>query len=772
MNFQGGIEEMKVFYELLLDFLDKDQQLEEIFDSLSKLIKNHDFILNNQELKLFLKLIKKVFHYHFHSAFFYDKVFRVISIFINDIKQIYSNLTIFNMFKFDKRILLFLIENQILTIDSKILKILEQDEYRQKYYLEYLDIRNINSNDSTFIEKRNRGENDNYICELIRNDSIIKFVQYINKNLISIDKYQIPPSIFETNSYLLKNKLNLIEYASFFGSFKIFNYLICHGAPITPDLWNYAIHSRKISFIHLLEEKYVQNPEAILDESVKCHHNELSLYFYENDHEKLDLFALKYYNYHFLSTEIEYSFNLFIAAVQKEHLVFVERFLTNEKVDVNRQATVKYTNKEKICYKRITYYDRADDWVAWSTIPRSTRMNNRVNLINRSRQEFNFENASALHIAIEKENIDIVKLLLKKPEIDVNQQCIRYHYNYKVKETLTPLHIAIEKENCEIVELLLQNPNIDVNKRSVLITANFFVMKTPINQAINLGNAKLVDVLSRHPKININAKSIFEMYSDETIYEYEENAPLNNAAEINNYQMCQSILSCQDINVNCEQIELYRPNDSKMLFKKKETSLHMAIIANNSGICNLLLAEKNIDVNSLFIKEFINEDKERKKQLITPLFLAIENTPISFIRSLFSILYLDMYDGLIDIGGGTNLLEGNVQLSPYSPRPVRCVMNSKNINFNQKKWNDNSYSYYRIDMIYNVYANDVDNDEELLEEEEDVIDDYNFEYFIFRSINPREAFNAEYHFPLENLMQPINEQGRIYDQNDMYYDFY
>lgn len=86
-------------------------------------------------------------------------------------------------------------------------------------------------------KKKNQGVNDNYICELIRNDSIQEFIQYINKNDISVKEYKIKPSIYETNSFLLKNTPNLIEYAAFYGSIKIFIYLHHHDrVDLSPTL--------------------------------------------------------------------------------------------------------------------------------------------------------------------------------------------------------------------------------------------------------------------------------------------------------------------------------------------------------------------------------------------------------------------------------------------------------------------------------------------------------------------------------------------------------
>ena len=68
---------------------------------------------------------------------------------------------------------------------------------------------------STFEEKCKIGENDSYICSLIRSDSIKEFVIYVNKTNLSFSS-KIKPSIFETNSFLIDKEPTLIEYAFYF----------------------------------------------------------------------------------------------------------------------------------------------------------------------------------------------------------------------------------------------------------------------------------------------------------------------------------------------------------------------------------------------------------------------------------------------------------------------------------------------------------------------------------------------------------------------------
>lgn len=55
---------------------------------------------------------------------------------------------------------------------------------------------------NNFDKKRQEGENDSYICSLIRGDSFIEFISYVNFQKISLSG-KIERSIFETNSFLI-----------------------------------------------------------------------------------------------------------------------------------------------------------------------------------------------------------------------------------------------------------------------------------------------------------------------------------------------------------------------------------------------------------------------------------------------------------------------------------------------------------------------------------------------------------------------------------------
>ena len=92
-------------------------------------------------------------------------------------------------------------------------------------------------------------------------------------------------------------------------------------------------------------------------------------------------------------------------------------------------------------------------------------------------------NKTPLHYAITKNNIEIIKLLLACSEIDINIKSnifkiicyiheiwlIKFNYSYDEKTGIPPLYTAIRKGNIEIIKLLLAHPKIDVNMKGISI---------------------------------------------------------------------------------------------------------------------------------------------------------------------------------------------------------------------------------------------------------------------------------------------------------------
>ena len=273
MNSKEFLDKNKEIQDELLDFIRNDENDTLNFESLQTLFNDFNIRNDKHDLTTLLHLLAKISNNHHRGPSFFDKIEKIIIIFKDDIKNFFSNSEIFNIFRSNKKILLFLIEEKILIFDEYIAKKITTRKYVKKCYPQYFisEIKPfINKSwfpknnawveeikkeiPENFYEKRKAGENDSYICELIRNDSVENFVQYITKNCYSLNS-KIIQSIYETNSFLIKNiQPSLIEYAAFFGSIEIFQYLKMNNVEMNQSLWFYAIHGNNPEIIHLLEE--------------------------------------------------------------------------------------------------------------------------------------------------------------------------------------------------------------------------------------------------------------------------------------------------------------------------------------------------------------------------------------------------------------------------------------------------------------------------------------------------------------------------------------
>ena len=283
------IEKMKTIQNAILECLDDES--DKILDKLTELLNNQKNLKDVHELKSILYLILNIFQNHHRGPFFFDKIKAIINILKSDIKDSFSNDEIFTIFKANKRILLLLIDEDILTIDNEISE--ELSTYGDYFYPEIQKFNQKRLEDGqnkelpeNFEEKRRSGENDSLVSELIRNDDIDEFIINYNKNNYSLND-KINYSIFESNQFLNENEPTLIEYALFFGSIRIFKFLRENRIELKPSSWIYAIHGKNPEIIQIIESDEKIFPEdksykQCYTESIKCHHNDFALYIKEN----------------------------------------------------------------------------------------------------------------------------------------------------------------------------------------------------------------------------------------------------------------------------------------------------------------------------------------------------------------------------------------------------------------------------------------------------------------------------------------------------------
>ncbi|KAK8881399.1 hypothetical protein M9Y10_004135 [Tritrichomonas musculus] len=383
METQDYVKEKKDLRKLVLHIIEDENgsiNLNQIFDNI--LIKQK-IREKPEELRLLLYLINKISKNHHRNPHFFNQIEKILLYLEKEIKQTFSNYDLFCFFKSNKRVLLFLLTKKIITIDKTIFSFLYDKDFKEgRQYCTFLypEVKTVADEDSlkdiedaiskqgyndidNFDERRLIGENDSYICTLIRNDSLNDFISLVTEKKIQLTS-QIKPSIFETNSFLLVNKPSLIEYAAFFGSIQIFNYLQMNHAELNPSLWFYVIHSKSIQLINFLVENHIK-PDDIsyvkcLIESIKCHHDDITRYIQDNllnTHGLLgDSFlecCFRYYNYEYFPENLSTD-HIFIYLCQCDYLYLVKFLVKEGRLNIN--ATLTIFNYIFISNSKINYF--------------------------------------------------------------------------------------------------------------------------------------------------------------------------------------------------------------------------------------------------------------------------------------------------------------------------------------------------------------------------------------------------------------------------------
>ena len=387
MSIEDFTEKMKKIQSTLLEFLEDESNSENKYESFVKLVSDSKIINERHKFEALLKLINSIGNNHHRDHNFICKIERVLRHFKKDIQKYFTNSEIFEVFDGNKRIHLFLVEEKVITIDEHIFSIITNVTYSRMHYCEYfkpeikplLTEENIKKygnddnslNDEKFVEelkkeveedfykKRREGESDDFLCKLIRFNKIKEFITFAEQTNLSLDN-EIKNSIYETNEFL-SYVTSLIEYASFYGSNDIIKYMKMKGVKLRSDIWYYAIHSMNAELIQYLEDNHVSPPrneppsifqkennyELILEESIKCHHNEIASYIIDNLMKEEDLqykienkyrnlyqYAVEYHNYYFFPANMKYE-NMFFYFCEFNYYALVKLYLEEGNIDIN-----------------------------------------------------------------------------------------------------------------------------------------------------------------------------------------------------------------------------------------------------------------------------------------------------------------------------------------------------------------------------------------------------------------------------------------------------
>ena len=319
MEIEEFLKKMTNAQNCVLEFIDDDSN-ETNNDKLLQIFDKLKINQNKNEFKSFLHLIAKISENHQRTCLIFPKIQNILLYCKKDIVRYFSNNEIFSIFKNNKRCILFLLQEKIISTNRFILSNFQKKENKNYLAYCYQEIQDFhftpNKNaykikfeafSNLSDQKRKTGEDDRDILELIRKDSLDDFISYSNLHKIDFSA-KIKSSIYETNSFLIKKGFTLIEYAAFSGSVKILKYLYSIKAKFDQSIWQYAVHSRNSEIIHLIEnfdfskEKIDFNAAYI--ESIKCFYKEISNYLEENYSQYINIDykqILKTYNFEYIS---------------------------------------------------------------------------------------------------------------------------------------------------------------------------------------------------------------------------------------------------------------------------------------------------------------------------------------------------------------------------------------------------------------------------------------------------------------------------------------
>ena len=344
-NHELFIEEMKSIHADVLEFLDSASNTDDDFSNLQETFYKIKIPKDIHKLKVFLHLILTLSNNHHREPDFFSKIKRILNFFKGDITKSYTNSEIFNIFKSNKVLLLYVIKEKMLKIDNYVIAEITSQKFRKLNYPEFFEpeIESFRSQKQEtvpddFDKKRENGENEDIICEMIRNDDIDHFIEYFTKKTLPF-KISIPKSVFESNLYLCKNTPKLIEYAAFFGSIKIFKYLLLQNIQLTDDIGQYVIYGNNAEIFQIIEENLNLSDfyKELYITSLKCHHHNLTNYIMNQfDENQLDTLvnSYKYYNFDFIDINYKKQYQFFYAS-KYDYYHVVDYLIDDETININ-----------------------------------------------------------------------------------------------------------------------------------------------------------------------------------------------------------------------------------------------------------------------------------------------------------------------------------------------------------------------------------------------------------------------------------------------------
>lgn len=430
-----------------------------------------------------------------------------------------------------------------------------------------------------------------------------------------------------------------------------------------------------------IDQNMIETAKLLLSQSkidVYCKMKEKEISFTYRKYSKNQVFL---HNWIFDKKENNYSKseyikNVFYLPVIRGNYQIIQLLLLNATVDA--RTTIIYKKYKDIREQSLLHIPakRGDIHmlnILWS--------NSNININAKSMDLENLddlEKQTILHIAVKNNDEDMVRLILSQPNVDVNvfssSNNTALHLIAEYKNSFETYELDCQALG--ILKLLFNHPLIDVNVKKISVTPqnkhikeNLFICQAPIHAIVNNNNDKFLRVLLSHPNIDINSKYICKKQNGhDNGFEkskIESGTALHMAFCNHNSKIIKCLLHCLKTDINSKFQIIYQKNkvslENEYCFlphvfdfghvfvcqKKTDehldkssytniyssldknenilqitgmTVLHLAIKENDMDTINLLLKNRNLDINETMSIKFKNGTKSG----ITALHMAIE----------------------------------------------------------------------------------------------------------------------------------------------------
>ena len=120
MSISDYLDKMKSIQKNILDFFEVQENSEEYFQNLNAKIQDLKIHDDSHRLRMFLHILINFSNNHNRQQNFWEKMERLLLLFKKEMLEKFSNNELFNIFDSNKRLLLYLIEEKIITINEYI----------------------------------------------------------------------------------------------------------------------------------------------------------------------------------------------------------------------------------------------------------------------------------------------------------------------------------------------------------------------------------------------------------------------------------------------------------------------------------------------------------------------------------------------------------------------------------------------------------------------------------------------------------------------------